>query len=207
MIPVSVDVILIDVIQNHRNFAPNFFNFKIILAPNVLENYVTIRVVNFTLIWDIPQRVPDGEIRRHYTKEVEAPDIFWSDAVTSILPYSNYSTILQNGNLWDCASNVSQWVHMDDIICVPPEINNHFVITLTTPEGYLPIIFYPSINGSTCLVSMNEKFVWKCSTYFDLFRLYCYSQKHDIFHPSAVGVCQLIHCHLLSVIFTNQSGQ
>ena len=102
LIQVGVDVIQIDAIQNYRIFAPNFFNFEIILALSIFENYVASRVFNFTFFCAMIQHTPVGKIRRpsDWVKYVEAP-----------LPGP--------GNMWAYASHGSRWVHTDDIISIP----------------------------------------------------------------------------------------
>ena len=55
---VGVGVVRIDMIQNYKKIVPNFYNFKIILAPSVFENYVAFRFFTFTFCCAIPQRDP-----------------------------------------------------------------------------------------------------------------------------------------------------
>ena len=47
--------------------------------------------------------------------------------------------------MWAYDSDGSLWVHMDAVICVLPEINNNFLTTIPTPEGYVLITASPSI--------------------------------------------------------------
>ena len=103
--------------------------------------------------------------------------------------------------------NGSRWVHTDAVIHVPTKINTHFVTTLPNPKVYAPITVSLSMTLSDLLVSINEHAIQTRSTCHELFRPYMHSQKRDIFHPSAVGVCLLIHRKLLSGIFPKRNGQ
>ena len=116
-----------------------------------------------------------GKIRRNSTKEVEALDVPLWGSITAIP--NDSSTTLQTGNLWAYAPNGSLWVHRNAVICVPPEMNNHFIITILTPKGESLITVLPSTNGSTCLVSIHKCVVRTRSTYQDIFRTYIYSQQ------------------------------
>ena len=61
------------------------------------------------------------------------------------------------GNVWDYASDGSWWVHSDSVIAIPPKSNYlHLSTTIQTADGYVPITVSLSINGSSCLVIMNE---------------------------------------------------
>ena len=90
--------------------------------------------------------------------------------------------------MWDYATNGSLWVHINSIIHVPPEININSVTNIPTSKGEVPITMFPYINGSTCLVSMNDCVVQTESTYRELFRPYSYSRRPDMFHTRTVGV-------------------
>ena len=90
--------------------------------------------------------------------------------------------------MWAYDSDGSLWVHMDVVICVLPEINNNFVTTIPTPEGYVLITASPSINGISCLVSMNDRVSQTRYIYSDIFRPYIYIRQGDMLHISAVGV-------------------
>ena len=130
-------------------FAPNFFNFKIILALSIFENDVAYKVFTFTFRCAMPRRALVDEIGCPPVKEYEALDISWWDSIRTITAESNSSTTLQTGNTWDYASDGYQWVHKDGVLRIPPGINNHLIKTLTTPKGYPPITVSLSINGST----------------------------------------------------------
>ena len=94
----------------------------------------------------MPQRAPVGEMRYPYVKEAKDPDVSWWDSIANITPESNYSTIIHTGNLWDYASDGSQWVHTDAVICVQPKTNTHLITTLPTNKVDVPITVYLSIN-------------------------------------------------------------
>ena len=138
-----------------QNFAPNFFNFKIILVLKFFENAVVSRFFTFTFCCTMPRCAPVGEILRPSVEEAKAPDVSWWGSITTITPKSNSSTTLHTSNLWAYASDVSWWVHTDAIIFIPSEINTHLVTTLPTPEGNVPITVSLSVNLSVRLVSMN----------------------------------------------------
>ena len=124
LIQVGVDVIQIDVIQNYRIFAPNFFNFKIILALRIFENSVVSRVLIFTFLFAVTQGVPVVKIRCPSIEEDKASDVTWWGSVTAVLPNTailpDSSTTLQTGNMWRYAPDDSQWDHRNSIIHVPP---------------------------------------------------------------------------------------
>ena len=110
VILVGVDLILIDVIQNYRIFAPNFFNFNIILTPSIFLNAVAFRVFTFTFLRNIPRRAPVGKILYPSIKEDRATGVSWWDSVIDIPPESNsspFGTTLHTGNLWAYASDGS----------------------------------------------------------------------------------------------------
>ena len=131
MIQVGVDVIKINVIQNYKTFAPNFFNFKIILMLNISFNAIVSRVFTFIFLCAMPRRAPVGEIRCRFVKEAEDPNVSWWDSVTTILSdiaiplYS--STTFHTVNMWHYASNGSPLFYRNAIICVPPKINTLFL--------------------------------------------------------------------------------
>ena len=64
-----------------------------------------------------------------------------------------------SGNLWMLDSDGYQWVHSNFFICVPPEINTHFVTSSKTPLGEVPIIVSMSINRIACLVRFRDDIV------------------------------------------------
>ena len=119
------------------------------------------------------------DIRSTYVEEANTLDISWWYSITAImlgtaiLPDS--STTLQTGNICRYAPNGSKWVHRHAVLCILTEFKTHFSTTFTISEGELRITVSPSINGSTCLVSVNEHYVRMCSTYRKLFRPYSYS--------------------------------
>ena len=61
--------------------------------------------------------------------------------------------------MWAYGSNGSLWVRTIVVICVTPKINTHFVTTIPTPEGDLPIRVSPFIKGSSHFVIMNERVI------------------------------------------------
>ena len=78
----GVDVIQIDLIKNYGIFAPNFFNFKIILSLGIFVNAVASTVFTFNFFCAIPWRATIGDIRSSYVKEVEAPNVsLWDSAL------------------------------------------------------------------------------------------------------------------------------
>ena len=78
-----------------------------------------------------------------------------------------------NVNLWAWASNESQRVYSNFVICVPPEINTHIVITFLTPKGELPITVSLSISGSANLFIFHYDIVAQLYTdYCELFQPY-----------------------------------
>ena len=126
-------MIQIDVIKNYRIIAPNFFNFKIILALSIFENAVASRVFDFNFRCAMPWRAPVGEILRTYerVKYIKSP---LSGPV----------------NLRDYASDGYWWVHTDVVISITPKSNSsHFSTTIQTTKGDILITVYPSINGSS----------------------------------------------------------
>ena len=105
----------------------------------------------------------------YFDKEDKYLDVSCWDSVTAIstdiyIPPDS-STTLHTGNLCHYAPDSSRWVHRNAVICVMTKINTHFVTNFTNPKGEVPITVSPSINGSACLFSVNERFVQKCSTY------------------------------------------
>ena len=170
----GVDVIWIDMIMDFRMFAPNFFNFRITLAPRVFENYVASRVFNSTSCWTMTRLITGDKIQR-YTDRVEE--------VEDPLP----------GNLWVYASGGSRWVHTNDNIAVLlVSDSSHFIIILQNSEGYALITVSLSANIISRLVGVNERIFWTHSSYQKLCIPYSYNQQRYMFHPIMVGVIWLI---------------
>ena len=109
--------------------------------------------------------------------------------------------------MWDSSSDGSLWVQTDAVIFDPPKINTCFVTALMNPQKNVSITVSLSINGSSRLISMNERVVQTSSTYCEIFRPYSYSQKRHMFYPSAVGLFQFIRCLFLISIFPKWSRQ
>ena len=98
------------------------------------------------------------------------------------------------GILWEWDSDGSRFVHSNFVICVPPKIKTHFVTTFPTSKGEVLITVSPSTNISALLVSFCKELVDQPpTTYHELFLPHSCCRQWDIFHPSAVDVCQLIH--------------
>ena len=207
---VDVDVIWIDVIKNYRIFAPNFFNFKNILALSIFENVVASKVLTFNFRCIMSQCAPIGDIWRPSIKYYEDPDVSWWYNLTAIpadtgIPSNSRNTI-QTGNTGAYAPDGSRWVHRHSISCVPPKVNINLITNFYFSEGGILIIVSPSNNEINRLVSVNERFVRTCSTYCELFIPYIYSRQWYILYSSAVGVCWLIRHKLIIWILPNQSG-
>ena len=115
------------------------------------------------------------------------------------------------GSLWAWASDDSRWVNSNFFIRVLPKINTNSITTFPTPKVEVPITLSPSINGSARLVSFcDEPVVQTCTTYCEIFWPYSYCQQLEMFHPSAVGVCQFIHSqdrYFLSGVSPKCSGK
>ena len=113
--------------------------------------------------------------------------------------------------MWAWGSDGSWWVHSNFVIRVTLEINTHFVTTFPAPKGEVPIIVSPPINDNARLVSFRDDIVAQShSTYFDIFQPYGCRRQREMFHPSAVGVCQLIcnwHGYIFCGISPKRSGQ
>ena len=103
VVRVGVDVVWVDVIQIYRIFAPNFFNFKNIIALSIFENAVVYRIFTLGFCCAMARRAPVWEIWRPYFEEAKANGVSWWDFVTAIPPAiaipPNSSTTLQTGNL------------------------------------------------------------------------------------------------------------
>ena len=191
---ISMSQVGIFVITNHRICAPNFSNLKIIFMLSIFESFAASKVFTFTFRF---------------------PMQYWSAAGNIRIPADGFKYVpvdlTGTGNMCACAYDVSQWVHSNLVIRVPPEINTHFVTTFPTTKGEVPITMYPSINQIACLVIMYDEIVDQPhTTYHEIFRPYSYRQQREMFHPSAVSVCWLI-CfqdrYLLSVIYYKRSRQ
>ena len=145
----------------------------------------------------MPGRAPVGKIRRPYFEEEEAPYVPWWDSITVITPDAaippDSSTTIQIGNIWDYDPNIYRLVHTSAVIRVLPKINTHFVTNIPTSKGDVTITVSPTINGSVCLVIMNDHVILTCYTYLEIFRLYSYSQQQYMLHPNEVGVFRLIY--------------
>ena len=90
----------------------------------------------------MPRKSPVGDAQRS-TEGVED---------SAVAPLPGTGTLPGTVNLWVLASDDSRWIHSNIVICVTPEINTHFVTTLTTPKGEAPITVYLYINGSARLL-------------------------------------------------------
>ena len=157
MIRFCVDVVWIDLIQNY-GICAQLYQFHNYSCAQHFFNAVAFRVFAFAFCCDMQWRSLVGEIWHPSVEEVKAPDVYWWDSVTAILSESNsshFSTTLHTGNMWAYASDGSQWVHIDVIIFVPPEINTHFFTNIITLKGDFLITVSPSINRSAWLVSIN----------------------------------------------------
>ena len=197
MIWIDVNRVGIILIPNYRIFVRSFFNFKIIFALRIFENnFASSRVFTLNFFWGVPRKSPVGDAQRS-TEGVED---------SAVAPLPGPGTLPGTVNLWVLASDDSRWIHSNIVICVTPEINTHFVTTLTTPKGEAPITVYLYINGSARLLLWMIVFFRKRSTYCNNFWPYSCRQERDMFHPSAVGVFWLICFWLLSTIFTKGGG-
>ena len=188
---------------NFRIFALIFFNFKINIAPSVFENAFTSKVFTYrcTMPW---RRIPVGKIRR-------IPEIFKS--VESPWP----------GTMWEVVSDESMWVHTKAVITTPPDSSPpHVRRTLHIVEEDFPITLSLSVNGIGYLVGLYDSW-FTCriiqnnfSTPKRLLAIYhnhsrpqrfSYERQWSRFHPSAVGVSQLIRHHFFKRILLKRSGQ
>ena len=115
---INVNRFRIFVIPNFRTFVPNFFNFKIIFALTIFENFVASKVFTFNFRCTMPWQSPVGKAQNpdYQVEDVEAP-------------------ITGPGNIWAWDYYGSWWVHPNFVIRVPPKIKNHFFTTFPTPKG------------------------------------------------------------------------
>ena len=124
---VSVDVIWIDAIQNYRIFAPNFFNFKIILATKVFENYVASRVFTFVFSSHCHYSLISEKYNVPISKRLNIPVFLGGMQSPLFRPNPIPVPLFRLGKLWDYASGGSRWVHTDAVILFLPKIITHFL--------------------------------------------------------------------------------
>ena len=188
-------------ILNFRFFAPNFFNFKIILGISVSENSFASRFFTLAYCCTMPRRNHVVETWFSHVKEVE------------------YTL---SNNLWDYSYDGSWWVHPNVIITNPPKSSTfHFLTTLQTAEGGITITVSLSVNVSDCLVEVNYDWLTRffvqmrsitpkglrAASYRKLVRSFSYNQQLGHFQPSEVGVVWLVRQQFLIGISPKWSGE
>ena len=101
--------------MNFRVFAPNLFNFKIILAPRVFEKAVAPSV--FTYCFTIPWRALVGDI--------QYPCDGFEDVESAL-----------TSTIWAVAYNGYRWVHTDTVITTPSDsYHSNFSTTIYNAKG------------------------------------------------------------------------
>ena len=162
------------VIPNYRIFAPNFFNFKIILVLSISKEFVASKVS----LTRFSAPCHDAPLPENFDvlleKRLNLPMLLGGVLSNSAIPL-NSSTTLHTGNLWRYAPDGSRWVQKNCVIRVPPKIYTHFIIIFPTPEEGVPITMSPSINGIAFLFSIHNELVSQPRTnYCNLFQPYNY---------------------------------
>ena len=107
-------------IPNYIFFAPNFFNFEIILALIIFENFVASKVFTFTFHCAMPHRYPVYGIR-HTADQVE--DL-------AVVCYVR---------LWDRDQDGYLWVHPSVVINITPGSGN-ISTNIQTTKGKVVLI-------------------------------------------------------------------
>ena len=129
----------------------------------------------------------------------------------------------QTGTLWEVASNSSMWVHPDGVITTPPDYSpSNTSTTIQTVKGDFTITISPSGNVSGSLVVLYDGwFTHRIVRYhystpgglkaayhnYSRHRRLIYERQQSIFHPSVVGVSQLIFHQFLKGIPPKWRGQ
>ena len=103
------------VIPIHRIFATNIFNFGIIFALRIFENFVASKVFTFTFRCSMPRQSPTGKI--------------WSPAGL----FKDVAVVLSI-RLWDHGHDGYLWVHPSAVINIPPRYGN-INTTIKTIDG------------------------------------------------------------------------
>ena len=181
MIQINVNRSRIFVISNYRIFAPNFFNFKIIFALSIFENFVASKVFFFNFRYYMPRQSPVGKIQ-HYDDGFE----YFAVAHTVILFY--------------CGRDGYLWVHPSAVINITPGYGN-ISTTIRTPKRELFLI---NVSRSSILVGVNYGWlnsgvrlifcvspVWVRDIYQKFYRLYYFSQQRDL--SQLFCTCNQIH--------------
>ena len=124
-------------------------------------------------------------------------------------------------NLWEVASNGSQWVHLDAVITTTQDYSSlHFITIMNTAKGYVTITVSPSVNGRDSLVGLNDGWVTRhfsrmCSRMPEMSRSSCYkffrafscNPQWDFLYPIVVGVIWFVSYKIHRGTFKNQSGK
>ena len=188
---INVNRFGIFVIPNHRIFAHNFFNFKIIFALRNFGNFVASKVFTFNFYCAMPQQSPVGDI---WSPSYRIEDV----------------AVALTVRLWDRGNDMSLWVHPSSVINIAPIYGNISTNIQTPEEEVVPI----TVSRSGFLVGLDDGWLnirihpifcvipeWVCDIYQEFYRPSYFSRQR---YPSRLFCTR--H-QILNDIFPKQSAQ